>query len=70
MFILFSEVRLGEEEEYQNYLKITPEGFDKLFELVKYDITKQVTNMSDASTSKLKLSAKIFHVYSFVLLLS
>ena len=36
------EVRLEEEEEEEckNYLKITPECFDKLFILMKDDITK------------------------------
>ena len=35
------EVRLEEEEEEcQNYLKITPECFDKLFILMNDDITK------------------------------
>ena len=48
---------------------ITLEGFDKLLVLVKDDITKEITNMSDASSQKLKLAAKLFHVHSFVVLL-
>ena len=39
-------------------MRITPECFDKLFILVKDNITKQITNMRDASTLKLKLAAK------------
>ena len=40
MYIFLSEDRLEEEEEYQNYLRITPECFDKLFALVNGDVTK------------------------------
>ena len=35
-----SEVHLEEEEEYKNDLRITPECFDKLFGVVKDNITK------------------------------
>ena len=58
MYILLPGVHLEEKEEYENYLRITPECFDKLFVLVKDNITKQITNMRDASTLKLKLAAK------------
>ena len=67
MYIILSDVCLEEEEEFQNYLRITPECFDKLFVLVR-DITKKSTNMRDAITPKLKLDAKIFHVHSFIVL--
>ena len=40
MYIFVSEVRL-EEEEYKNYLKITPECLDELFVPVTDDITKK-----------------------------
>ena len=39
---LLSELRLEEEEEYKNSLKIVPDYFDELFELVKDDITKNI----------------------------
>ena len=39
---LLSELRLKEEEEYKNSLKIVPDYFDELFELVKDDITKNI----------------------------
>ena len=51
-------------------MRITPECFDELFVLVKEDIAKQTVNMRDASTPKLKLAAKSFHVYLFVVLFS
>ena len=38
--IFLFEVHLEEEEEYKNYLRITPESFNKLFVPVKHDITK------------------------------
>ena len=51
-------------------MRITPECFDELFVLVINDITKKITNMRDASTPKLNLATKIFHVDSFVVLFS
>ena len=68
MYIFLSAVRLEEEEEYENYLMITPECFDKLLVRVKDVITKYIANMRDASTPKLKLAANIFHVHLFVVL--
>ena len=38
--IFLFEVHLEEEEEYKNYLRITPVRFDKLFVLVKDNIAK------------------------------
>ena len=38
--IFLFEVHLEEEEEYKNYLRITPVCFDKLFVLVKDNIAK------------------------------
>ena len=40
VYIFLSEVRLEEEEEYKNYLRIASQCFDELFVLVKGDITK------------------------------
>ena len=67
MYALLSECRL---EEEHIKLRMTPECFDKLFVFVKDDIIKSLTNMRDASTSKLNLATKIFHVDSFVVLFS
>ena len=49
---------------------MTPECLDKLFVFEKDDIIKSLTNMRDASTPKLNLTTKIFHVDSFVVLFS
>ena len=54
---------LEEEEEYENYLRITPGCFDKLFVFVK-DLS--YTNMRDASLTKLKLAVKIFQAHSSI----
>ena len=47
-----------------------PECFDGLFVLFKDNITQQIKNMREASTPKRKLTAKVFHVNSFVVLFS
>ena len=70
VYILLSEVRLEEEKEYKNYLRITPEYFDELFVLMKDGMTKEITNMRDASPPKLNLAGKIFQVHSCVDLFS
>ena len=53
MYIFLSEVCLDEEEEYENYLRITPECFDELLVLVKDSVTKLIANRRDTSLSKL-----------------
>ena len=70
VYIFLSEVCLKEKEEYRIYLRITPECFDELLVLVKGNITKEATNMRDASAPKLKFAAEPFHVHSFVVLFS
>ena len=47
-------------------MRIIPECFDELFVLVKNDITKYITNMRDASTSKLRFTTKIFHGHAAI----
>ena len=59
---------LEEDEKYENHFSIIPECFDELFELWTDDVRKKITNMRVTSTPKLKLTAKIFHVHSFVVL--
>ena len=65
MYILLSEVHLEEEEEYKNYLRITSECFDELFIIGRDNNIKEITNIRDGSSSKLKLAEKMFHDYSF-----
>ena len=67
MYTLLCECRL---EEEHIKLRMTPECLDKLFVFEKDDIIKSLTNMRDASTPKLNLTTKIFHVDSFVVLFS
>lgn len=56
---LLSELRLEEENEYKNYLRMSTENFDELFRLVEKDITKQNTIMRDAISAKVKLAITI-----------
>ena len=49
--IFLFEVRL-EEEEHKNYLRITPECFDKLFVLAKNVITKSTAIVRDVIHQK------------------
>ena len=66
---LLSELRLEEEEEYKNSLKIVPDYFDELFELVKDDITKNI-QMCEMQSYPYSLMYFLFHVHSFVVLFS
>ena len=52
----FSELHLEENEEYENYLRITTECFGELYVLVK----NEVQNMRDANTPEGKLAQKNF----------
>ena len=63
MYIFLSEVRLAEEEEYKNYLRVTPKCLDELFVPVKYYITKKTTTVRDAGSAKPKHCTKneVFH---------
>ena len=42
MYILHAEVHLEQEEEYKNYMRITPECFDELFVLMKDKINYKI----------------------------
>ena len=69
VYIFLFEVHLEQEEQYEDYLRIIPECFHELFvQFVKGDITIQITNIRDGSSTQLKLATKIFHVHSFVVL--
>ena len=68
MYIFLSELHVEEEQEYKNYLRITPECFDGLFVLMRGSIIKQIANIGDASSPKLRLAANMFHIHSFVIL--
>ena len=56
---LLNEFLLEEEKEYRKYLRISPETFDELLELVSADIKKQGTVMRSSIPPKIKLAAKI-----------
>ena len=60
IYILLSEVRLEEEEEYKSYLRIIPEYFDELFEILKDGITKKLQRSQ--LDQKCKVDLKIYDV--------
>ena len=62
VYFALSEVRLEEDQDCKNYLRITPEYLDELFVRIKDDIAK----MRDANTPKIKIVVKIYHVRSFM----
>ena len=68
MKTLLSKVSLQEDVKYKNHFWLITECFGELFELLKDDIRKEITNTRFTSTAKLKLHAKMFHVHSFVVL--
>ena len=72
-YILLCEVRWEEEEEYKNYLRITPKCFDKLFGLVKDNIKKKYVRCKHTKTeawskniSYSLTSSFIFLIFSYV----
>ena len=56
---LLREFRLEEEDDYFNFLRMTPTTFDSLLHLVEDDIRKQDTVMRDAIPPHLKLAATL-----------
>ena len=56
---LVQELRSEEEMEYQKFLRMSPDAFDKLLSLIENDVTKQDTVMRDAVPAKVKLAATI-----------
>ena len=51
---LLSELHLEEEEDYTNYLRITLECLDELFELMKGVITKKKYKYAKCSTTQIE----------------
>ena len=44
---LLAGLRLEDEYNYKNYLRMTSGNFDKEFQLIKDDITKEITKMRE-----------------------
>ena len=53
---LVSELRLEEWRQYQNFLRMTEENFDKLLYLIREKTAKQDTVMRSAIASELKFA--------------
>ena len=56
---LLREFRLENEEDYFNFLRMSPDVFDSLYGLVKEELTKQNTVMREAIPPYLKLAATL-----------
>jgi len=56
---LLREFRLESEADYFNFLRMSPNVFDHLLELVQTDITKQDTVMREAIPPYIKLAATL-----------
>ena len=53
------ELRSEDEAEYKRFLRMTPQTFDELLELVEEDITKENTRFRDANPASRKLAITI-----------
>ena len=56
---LLKELRSKDEAEYKRFLRMTPQIFDELLELVEEDITKENTRFRDAIPTSIKLAITI-----------
>ena len=56
---LLKELWSEDEAEYKHFLRMTPQIFDKLLELVEEDITKENTRFRDAIPASIKLAITI-----------
>ena len=56
---LISELRIEEEVNYRNYLRMTKENFEEIYRLVEEDITRKNTEMHDSIPARLKFAAII-----------
>ena len=57
--ILLAELRLEDECNYKNCLRMTSENFEEIFQLIKDDIRKGNTKMREPIPWRLKLGATI-----------
>ena len=53
---LFTELQLEDKYNYKNYLRMTFENFEEIFQLIKDGITKQNTKIRNPISPKLKLA--------------
>ena len=50
---LLAELRLGDKYNYKNYLRMTSENFQEIFQLIKDNITKENTKKRDLISLRL-----------------
>ena len=56
---LLEEFRLENDEEYKQFLRMSPENFEELLSLVEKEIQKQNTLLRDAIPARMRLAATI-----------
>ena len=56
---LLVELRLEDEYNYKNHLRMTSKNFEEIFQLIKDDIRKENTKMREPIPPRLKLAATI-----------
>ena len=56
---LLAELQLEDKRNYKNYLRVTSENFEEIFQLIKDDIRKGNTKMREPIPPRLKLAATI-----------
>ena len=54
---LLAELRLEDEYNYKNYLRMSFENFEEIIQLIKDDIIKKKTKMKDSILLRLYLAA-------------
>ena len=50
---IYAELRLENKYNYKNYLRMTFENFEEIFQLIKDDITKENTKMRQLTPPRL-----------------
>ena len=63
---LVEELRAEDHNEYQRFLRMTPESFDELLRLIGGDIQKQTTVLREPIQAKVKLAATLHFLSSGV----
>ena len=61
---LIHELRHENIEEYIRFLKMSPECFDEVLQLVEEDIQKQRTHLREPIPAKVKLMSLCFYMFT------
>ena len=56
---LVSELQIKDEDIYKNYLRMKPEHFDEILDIIRNDISKQNTHLRDSISAEVKIAVMI-----------